>query len=935
MAIISNLIARLAVDHSSFDRGMQNSRKSLRGLAEESATANKKLLGMAKSAFELAGIGVSLYAVKQAFVGAVKEAAAFETGMAKVSTQLDASSMSMLPKFRQEIQRMSLAYGEATASLSQGAMDIIGSGIDPSASMKVLEASTIAAKGGFTQTATVVRSVVGVLNAYQMEAEKATYVTDIMHKIVQDGVISFEELAHGFGMVTSLSAQIGVDLEAVGAAIATITRAGVPAEIAITSLRGILNTFMNPTDAARQAAKELGFALDENSIKGTGLLTVIESLKNANAGQLKALMPNVRGLVGFAASMKNAAGMAEILDGMLHANGASLEKWEKVQGTASIAMDRSREAWNNLKVALGDALLPTVTGAMDGFTAAVEKNQSAIQRWAADTREGFGIVGEFMKARWDYFASGGLPGHLYRDYKETHGVNEAQARKRNWEFVAESYSRMPLDARASFEEAFAQRTIQGATGPWTPPKQYEFNPEKMPGVLNYGWDFRTTHREFAAQNDVAYAYRLANAYRRAPDVQAQHRAHAEALRAAETLRRQQEADAMRTRISDVIGGVPGRLGGWLDTAVGSARSWAEAEPTGMKKYLDDLREETKMLGMSEEALRLYEATQKAAGIARKDFAEGLRTTPTLMDEETRAIRDLIAEQERLDQLRAQGEFNEKVGAKIADIQFETKLLGMSNEQRERAILFRQLENEAAQANVELSAAQREELQATLELYERQQKIAEVGSILGTGMVDGLRSMQEALITGGDAWEALGNVALNVLNRIQEALVWKPLEDMATSFGTQFLNNLIGGAVGSAVGGGGGGGTYSGYATTGSSGYTTSGGMSTVTGEVLHGGGLAGSGYSRAVPTGVFARAPRFHLGTDEVPAILQRGERVTSTSGVAAERQAFGQMVALLRQIARKDQRITLNDRRQRTDEYIASREGEKKVMWHVQRNQE
>ena len=62
-------------------------------------------------------------------------------------------------------------------------------------------------------------------------------------------------------------------------------------------------------------------------------------------------------------------------------------------------------------------------------------------------------------------------------------------------------------------------------------------------------------------------------------------------------------------------------------------------------------------------------------------------------------------------------------------------------------------------------------------------------------------------------------------------------------------------------------------------------------SVLHDGGMAGSaGARRAVPAGIFATAPRFHSGgwpglrSDEVPAILQRDERVQSRAEVRAGR---------------------------------------------------
>jgi tape measure domain-containing protein len=69
----------------------------------------------------------------------------------------------------------------------------------------------------------------------------------------------------------------------------------------------------------------------------------------------------------------------------------------------------------------------------------------------------------------------------------------------------------------------------------------------------------------------------------------------------------------------------------------------------------------------------------------------------------------------------------------------------------------------------------------------------------------------------------------------------------------------------------------------------------VTAAVSHAGGMVGlSGHSRQVPALAFAGAPRLHSGgwaglrPDEVPTILQRGERVLSRRDVAAGTQSAG-----------------------------------------------
>lgn len=72
-------------------------------------------------------------------------------------------------------------------------------------------------------------------------------------------------------------------------------------------------------------------------------------------------------------------------------------------------------------------------------------------------------------------------------------------------------------------------------------------------------------------------------------------------------------------------------------------------------------------------------------------------------------------------------------------------------------------------------------------------------------------------------------------------------------------------------------------------------LANVGANIKHAGGMAGTGPTRQVPALAFAGAPRFHNGSgvlglksDEIPAILQTGERVQSRAEVAAMQSGGG-----------------------------------------------
>lgn len=140
---------------------------------------------------------------------------------------------------------------------------------------------------------------------------------------------------------------------------------------------------------------------------------------------------------------------------------------------------------------------------------------------------------------------------------------------------------------------------------------------------------------------------------------------------------------------------------------------------------------------------------------------------------------------------------------------------------------------------------------------------ETAVVTGKQINDGLEnigssaitSLAEALANGENAWEAFRNAGL------------KALSDLLLKIGQTIVQQAILNALtGSTAGGGGGiGGKIASW----------------ITGMLHHTGGIAGgSGPSRVVPAAAFANAVRYHSGgiaglkSDEVPAILQKGEEV-------------------------------------------------------------
>lgn len=100
-------------------------------------------------------------------------------------------------------------------------------------------------------------------------------------------------------------------------------------------------------------------------------------------------------------------------------------------------------------------------------------------------------------------------------------------------------------------------------------------------------------------------------------------------------------------------------------------------------------------------------------------------------------------------------------------------------------------------------------------------------------------------------------------------------------------------------------------------------------NVKHTGGMAGTGPTRQVPALAFAGAPRFHNGSnilglksDEIPAILQTGERVQSRAEVAAMASGGGQGTRIINVV---DPNLV--------GDYLSTAAGERVVLNVIERN--
>ena len=283
-------------------------------------------------------------AMSGAIVGAVKVFADFEDAMAKVATQLPGEAIEHYGEMSRAVQDMSITFGQSTQVMAQGLYDILSAAIPPEKALQLLEQSAKTAAAGFTDVATTADLFTSILNAYGMEVDEAARVSDVLFQSVFRGKMEFEEMATELGSIMGVAAQAGVELEDLGAIMATLTRQGISTAEAATAIRQAILSYIDPGREAQETAATLGIEFNATSLQSEGLIRSIGKLTGATQEQLAALFPNVRALIAVQGVLGDLSGAYEDLRLNMEATGVTQEAFEKATDTMKFSIDQLKSS---------------------------------------------------------------------------------------------------------------------------------------------------------------------------------------------------------------------------------------------------------------------------------------------------------------------------------------------------------------------------------------------------------------------------------------------------------------------------------------------------------------------------------------------------------------------------------------------------------------
>lgn len=200
------------------------------------------------------------------------------------------------------VRRLSDEFGNPIMDVTAGTYETISNqvarGTDAVNFMnKALKFSAVTG----ASTADSVNLLSSGLNSFSLNAAQTERVAGVLFKTIDKGRVRADEIANTFGRVGPSAKALGLSIEDVGAALATLTIRGVPPSEAMTLLTNVMNGLVKPSKEMKEFLHDIGVESGEQAVAVNGFantLSLLEQRSKGASGELGELFTNVRGQRG-------------------------------------------------------------------------------------------------------------------------------------------------------------------------------------------------------------------------------------------------------------------------------------------------------------------------------------------------------------------------------------------------------------------------------------------------------------------------------------------------------------------------------------------------------------------------------------------------------------------------------------------------------------
>ena len=366
-------------------REIEATEQSLKRLEEEARQSNITLEKVGNAFGKIGETSTNLgkkmlpvtTAITGAGVAAGTMASSFEDAMAKVSTIADETEVP-IEDLEAAILNLSDETGIAATDIADNVYNAISAGQSTEDAVNFVSNATKLAKAGFAESGDALDILTTIMNAYGMEAEKVTDVSDMLIQTQNLGKTTVAELSSAMGKVIPTAKSQGVELDSLCGAYAVMTSNGIATAETTTYLNSMLNELGKQGSTAAKAfaegtshIKEGGLTMAEAMEQGwslTDVLSILDEQAYASGTSISNMFSSAE--AGKAANVlwDNAEKLNDAVEQMGSSAGATETAFGKLDTTSNkikISVNQLKNTAIDLGGTLLDTLQPTIKKVTD------------------------------------------------------------------------------------------------------------------------------------------------------------------------------------------------------------------------------------------------------------------------------------------------------------------------------------------------------------------------------------------------------------------------------------------------------------------------------------------------------------------------------------------------------------------------------------------
>jgi TP901 family phage tail tape measure protein len=335
-----------------------------------------------------------------AFKEAREEAIQFSVATAEAFT-ISGGALGSMDEMNERVRQLAISLGETGDVVAEGVYQTLSNQVvEAGDALKFTEQAGKLAIATNSELKDAVNALSSVMNSYGLDVTEAAEVSDVLFKTVELGRTRLNEFGSTLGRLAPLTSALGISYQEMAAAVAAVTRKGVPTHTALTQILQVSQKLLRPTEKLQELYNKWGVETGPEAIERFGgLAGVLVKMKDETAGNDAAfsdLLGRVRAIVGaLNLTTDGANDLTAALGAMNEVGGETSKAMEEIRESTG---RQAIEAWNNLgseMLRVGEVLAEITTPIAKGLAFLV-KNTRALT--SASVAAGVGLVALGIKA---------------------------------------------------------------------------------------------------------------------------------------------------------------------------------------------------------------------------------------------------------------------------------------------------------------------------------------------------------------------------------------------------------------------------------------------------------------------------------------------------------------------------------------------------------